>query len=63
MLTIKIKDNRKQLHAYNLFLAEYREKYALPLDLQNSIDDVPGLLGAAHLETLEAVKSVTGNNK
>jgi hypothetical protein len=63
MLTIKIKDNQKQVDAYNLLLAEFRENHPLPPDLQNSIDDVPGLLGAAHLETLKAVKSVTGDNK
>jgi hypothetical protein len=58
--TIKIKYNEKQLEAFNPLLKEFREKNPIPVD---SIEAIPGLLAAAHLETIKAVKEVSGNVK
>jgi hypothetical protein len=57
---IKLKDNEKQLEAFNLLLKEFREKNPIPVD---SIEEIPGLLTAAHLETIKAVTEVSGNFK
>jgi hypothetical protein len=49
-----------QLKAYNLLLQEFREKNPIPVD---SIEKIPDLLAAAHLETIKAVKDISGNAK
>jgi hypothetical protein len=60
LYTIKLKDNEVQVEAYNFLLKEFREKNPIPLDLPEAI---PGLLAAAHLATIKAVKEVSGNTK
>jgi Ser/Thr protein kinase RdoA (MazF antagonist) len=53
LYTIKTKDNTLQLEAYNLLLKGFREQYPISY---HSIEEIPGLLAAAHLETITAVK-------
>jgi hypothetical protein len=55
-----MKDNEVQLKAYNLLLQDFRDKYPILIDL---IEEIPGLLAAAYLETIKAVKEITGNAK
>jgi hypothetical protein len=60
LYTIRLKGNEVQLEAYNLLVKEFRDKNPIPTD---SIDEIPGLLAAAHLETIKAVKDISGNAK
>jgi hypothetical protein len=48
------------LKAYNLLVKEFREQNPIPYD---SIEEIPGLLAAAHLDTIKAVKEDSGNVK
>ena len=57
LYTIELKDNEVQLKAFNLLLQDFRDKNPIPVD---SIEEIPGLLAAAHLETIKAVKEISG---
>ena len=59
-ITIQPTDNKEQVDQFNLLLQEFCKAHPIPKD---NIAEIPCLLAAAHLATVQAIQSVTGTSK